>query len=153
LTPTPDPTAHLAARIVALGREGLAQVEIAAALGVGVRELEGMARDDAAVALALDRAEAAAMAWWAAAPRQAMAMGARFPWVSWRRAVAWLTEEARRGACAPEPAAPARSLAIYDIPCNRKARTGPDGICPECGVRHDDEDEDGFDYEDEEGED
>ena len=62
MTPTPDPTAHLAARIVALGREGLAQVEIAAALGVGVRELEGMARDDAAVALALDRAEAAAMA-------------------------------------------------------------------------------------------
>jgi hypothetical protein len=56
------PAARPPARIVALGREGLGAAEIAAALGLGVRELEAMARGDPAVELALDRAEAAAMA-------------------------------------------------------------------------------------------
>jgi len=157
LTPTPDPAADLPARIVALGREGLGYVEIAAALGVGVRELEGMARGDAAVELALDRAEAAAMAWWAGLPRQAMAAKARFGWASWRRGVAWRAEAAgepaRRARSAAAEAAARAPLARYEIPCNRKNRPGPDGLCPDCGVIHGDDDFIEDDEDDDEGED
>jgi len=138
LTPTPDPAADLPAQIVALGREGLGYVEIAAALGVGVRELEGMARGDAAVELALDRAEAAAMAWWARGPRLAMAAGARFAWAPWRRGAEWRTEAAGRAAhgAASAAAAPARPLARINLPCNGRSRPLPDGTCPQCGKRH-----------------
>jgi hypothetical protein len=139
LTPTSAPTPDLPTQIVALGREGLAYVEIAAALGLGVRELEGVARGDAAVELALDRAEAAAMAWWARAPRLAMAAGARFPWASWRRGVAWRADETEGSVRArPRSAAAAvrAPLARYEIPCNGKARPLPDGTCPDCGKRH-----------------
>ena len=139
MTPTPDPAADLPAQIVALGREGLGYVEIAAALGVGVRELEGMARGDAAVELALDRAEAAAMAWWAGLPRRAMAAKARFGWASWRRGAAWRAEAAgeparrARSAAAAERAPP---LARINLPCNGRSRPLPDGTCPQCGKRH-----------------
>jgi len=139
LTPTPDPTADLPARILALGREGRAYAEIAAALGVGVRELEGMARGDAAVELALDRAEAAAMAWWAGLPRRAMAAKARFAWASWRRGAAWRSDEAERSPRARSAAAAAAArapLARINIPCNGSSRPLPDGTCPQCGKRH-----------------
>jgi hypothetical protein len=160
LTPTTDPPPDLPARIVALGREGFGAVEIAAALGFGVRELERMARGDPAVELVLDRAEAAALAWWARAPRRAMAAGARFPWAAWRRGVGWLSDEggrasrARSAAARPPPAPRAR----YEIPCNRTSRARPDGTCPQCGERHwdgdeDDEDDEIDDDEIDEGED
>jgi len=138
LTFTTDPLPDLPARIVALGGEGLGAPEIAAALGLGVRELERMARGDAAVELALDRAEAAAMAWWAGLPRQAMAAKARFAWASWRRGLAWRTEAAghaprARSAAAAERAPP---LARINLPCNGRSRPLPDGTCPQCGKRH-----------------
>jgi hypothetical protein len=134
----PDPTPDLPAQIVALGREGLGYVEIAAALGLGVRELEGMARGDAAVELALDRAEAAALAWWAAAPRRAVAARARVSLASWRRAAAWRAEATgpasrSRSAAASQPP-PIR--ARYILPCNGTSRPLPDGSCPQCGKRH-----------------
>jgi hypothetical protein len=133
----PTPTPDLPTQIVALGRQGLARVEIAAALGVGVRELEGMAGADWAVEVALDRAEAAALAWWAAAPREAMAAGARFNGASWRRLVAWLIDEAGPGgARAARVAAASRPRARYILPCNGTSRALPDGTCPQCGKRH-----------------
>jgi hypothetical protein len=137
LAHTTDPPPDLPARVAALGREGLGAPEIAAALGLGVRELERMARGDPAVELALDRAEAAALAWWARAPRRAMAAGARFPWASWRRGVGWLTAEAGRTARGPKAAAPVRAAPVrINLPCNGRSRPLPDGTCPQCGKHH-----------------
>jgi hypothetical protein len=136
MTLTTAPPPDVPAQIVALGREGLGAVEIAAALGLGVRELERMARGDPAVELALDRAEAAALAWWAAAPRQAMAARARFPWASWRRGVGCLTETAGRAAHGAASGAPAPARVRINLPCNGRTRPLPDGTCPHCGKRH-----------------
>jgi hypothetical protein len=113
-------------------------VEIAAALGVGVGELAGMAAGDAAVALALDRAEAAALAWWAALPREAAAVGARFNWGAWRGATAWRIGErvAAPVARGRGPVAPVRPRARYELPCNRTSVLLPNGQCPQCGKIH-----------------
>ena len=135
------PVADIAAFVVARGREGMARVEIAAALGVTLAELERRAEGEAGLAEALALADEAAEAWWLALPRRVLDAGRPFSGAAWRAAMAWRFGDP----AAEEPAAaPPRKLAIINIPDNgRTRRLLPDGTFGfPC---RDDPDDDDFD--------
>ena len=130
--------AGLAARVVALGRQGLSRTEIGPALDMEMAELAAREAADAAFARALRRAEEAERAWWEAQPREALAAGARLDTGAWREAMRWRwgggagEAEAADAAgaatgAAVEPAAAARPTVRYYIPDNLRERRLPDG--------------------------
>jgi hypothetical protein len=116
-----DPS--LDSRAVALGREGLSRAEIADRLGLSLGELETLEAGRPAFAAAMQRAEDAALAWWEAAPREALAAGVRFNMAAWLAAMRWRFGEAAAAAESPPPEPAPR--AILDIPNNH--RTKPKG--------------------------
>ena len=122
---------ELAARVIALGRQGLGRAEIAAALDVGLAELARLEREDGALAAALARAADLERAWWEALPREALAAGARMNMGAWLGAMQW-----RFGAEGGAGAAPAKAAAaakpqpprtFYYLPDNFMERTLEDG--------------------------
>jgi hypothetical protein len=133
----------LAAQVMALGRQGWARTEIAAALGLEMAELAAREAGDADVARALRLAAEAERAWWEGQPREALTAGARLDFGAWREAMRWrfgavqAAADAAAGTAArgeAEAAAqPARPLAKYYIPDNLRERRLPDGtpITPE----------------------
>jgi hypothetical protein len=111
--------AEVAARVLALGREGKGRAEIAAALGVSLQRLRAMEAETAEIGAALRRAETAAQAWWEAMQREALLGGARLNAGAWREAMAWRFGGVGKGGAAPQPAP---VLARYEIPDNGKER-------------------------------
>ncbi len=95
--------------------------EIAAELGLRLAEVESLEAEHPDFALALERAEEAARAWWEALPREAVSVGKPFNVAAWRGAML-----ARFGAdleAEPEPAEPP---ARFIFPWNRRGPMGPD---------------------------
>jgi hypothetical protein len=133
------PNADLAANALRLGRTGMGRREIAAELGLMLVEVESLAAEDAGFALALERAEEAARAWWEALPREAMSVGKPFNLAAWRDAM-----RARFGAETvqedePEPSEP---RSTFRIPWNRRGPMGPNEYIAE----GDDGDPDDYDH-------
>jgi hypothetical protein len=126
--------AALAERVREMGRAGFCRVEIAAGLELTLAQLAAREAGSPGLAAALALAEEAAKAWWAAVSRQAWAQGARFNTAAWREAVRWrFGEDEAAGAPAP---APRHFLADFDLPCNGRGGTLPNGQCRDCGKVH-----------------
>ena len=100
-----DEADGLEGRVLALARDGLGRVEIAAALELGEADLMALERARPTLALAMRRAAALERAWWEALPREALAGGHRFNLGDWLAALRWRWGE---GPSAPPPPPPAR---------------------------------------------
>ena len=123
-----DPT--VCERIVALAAgQGLDRAEIAAALGVSLRDFDAWAESDAVFAVALADADTRADAWWHTQRRLALQSDKPFTANAWTKALAQRhgrsAHSSRRVEKAPARSkVPARSgvTVRYDIPDNGKER-------------------------------
>jgi len=105
-------SSELCAFVLARGREGMARVEIASALGVTLARLEARSREDAGLAEALALADESAKAWWMALPRELLGSGRAGSLALWRDVVA-----SRFGSAAAMNAPP-RPRVRFEIPDN-----------------------------------
>ena len=121
-----DPTfcEHIVSRAAV---DGLHLAEIAAELGVSIKDFEAWAGADDAFAVAMADADTQAQAWWWAQPRLALHAAAPFRAAAWSKAMAQRfgrsAHSTRR--IKPDDAKPPVVLARYEIPDNGRPRRSP----------------------------
>jgi hypothetical protein len=114
----------LADRLIELGREGLCRSEMAARLDVLLADFDAWAAAEPAFAVALERAETQARAWWESQPRLALENGKPFRAAVWAKAMAqrYGRQSDRPSAKAADAKKPVRVEAIFEIPDNGRDR-------------------------------